>query len=538
MFEQSGRLRDAVAIHLHKRHDKQAAARCYERANMLAQAADLYEETKAWETAGDLHDQLGNKQRAQDLWKTAADQTHDVLVKGRIWSEKLASPALALEILDQAWPKGDRSGLIVEEMCRLLAQHDSGDAAIDLANRVLDAPASIQGFTMVKRVKLLLKIIKGWRDERLTSEVFDRVWTLTATEIAEDTKAGKQLINILPELAVNDKILARDVSRYTIPKKTFQVQKQSTLQGCLSPNQVVRVCESGRWYSLQRYHRGVAFAGRNYDAPYEFAVGYWNEVDGVSFHTTADPKGETDTVFTHLVLGLANDALQVIAYIGDRLVTTRVGKQTVDLLGSGNILGAGCDYASGRLYTLSYKLTGSLCIGAYDKEGFLQKETPIDLVTEEVKDLRWRMTATERYVAIATRGIFACVKEGGEILSMAINGSPFDIQASPRSGNEFLLVAGNEVIYVTVENDKSLGTVNLYTDYTGRSTPVVNFLSDGSIVIVWRGGGEVYAPNKFLKPRATLELPEDLGTPVGLQPCGPNQFAVMVNIGNLVVFRY
>ncbi len=113
------------AVELYRKYLKkpEMAAQCLVEAGLLHDAADLYEELKRYEKAGDVCQMLGDEERAHGYFRMALSQlvqTSNTLAAAELLEVKLSAPDEALELLEPTWPNHRQAEQCLEKRFDLL----------------------------------------------------------------------------------------------------------------------------------------------------------------------------------------------------------------------------------------------------------------------------------------------------------------------------------------------------------------------------------------------------------------------------------
>ncbi|MEO0416046.1 MAG: hypothetical protein AAF226_13950, partial [Verrucomicrobiota bacterium] len=374
-LEKHGQLRDAISIHLHKLKNPRAAADCYARAKMFTQAAELYEKSGALEKAGDMHDQAGNQDRAHALWIKAAGKEKAPLSKARIWSEKLQQDAIALEILDQHWQKGNNSVAVLDKMFQLLQNSSQSAGAIELGNRVLDHPRTNASFPLDKKLELLKTAITRWPDDQLNHWLEQQMWQRIGDAVSADVKETPKLLAFLPDLAGHDRLLQRDAQRYTIPRKHLKPTTRTTATGKLFPRAIITIPQTGEWYSLRRTAKGVSYVGT---VDGQLTLGEWTLDGNNTCPIVTDRKYGSLNHPTHTAVRGTHTESTIVHWSDIARIFVQPENPLSDLTG---VLAVGPRVSDLGAMVLRLTETGSLYGIYYSASGRMLKEMPITIDT-------------------------------------------------------------------------------------------------------------------------------------------------------------
>jgi len=226
-----GRLFAEAAV-LYRDHLRQplAAAECFVAGGLFAEAVGIYEKEGKWVELGDLHRRLENEEEAEHAYRRAVEAkmaAFDFLGAAELLEVQLRNSEEALTLLHRSWPATSQAARCLEAEFGLLgrlARHDAArhrlgelrkeatppGKAIPLGE-VLDAVRRTYPDTLVQRAAIDLARIK-------VSEGL-------ACGDLEDARRGVQII---AQLAPEDRLLARDASRF-LADRTAALQKSATV---------------------------------------------------------------------------------------------------------------------------------------------------------------------------------------------------------------------------------------------------------------------------------------------------------------------
>jgi tetratricopeptide (TPR) repeat protein len=530
----AGRHRDAVAIYLHKLHNRAAAAKCLEDAGLLLQAAAAYAEGKQYEKAGDLHAKLGNHAQARELWQAEHDALRDPLQKARLLSEKLDDLAGALELLDRTWQDGHRPSDALNAMFQIHRQADDAGAAKVLLDRMFDRRVS--SMDLIAKLRLARAEAARWSDGEIKGVMEKHAFRKIAEALTAGGSDSKSLLEFLPGLDPDDRLLLRDAKRFSIRRNPPPLPKSGPLRGTLLPEQIVSLSSGIQWHSVAPLPKGASIAGYGQEM---LAVGQLRENgwSGSALRTADDP-GKSEV--RHLTARSPRGCSRLFHFVGHRRLhyraLDRARTAADDAIGNlRGILAAGCFGDEGDFALLQYTATSSLCVHIYSETAALRRTLPIDLVPPDVTGFDWQVGGHGGHLCFAAAGFVAWRFPDGQFTTMNLGESPSSLHLSPiESEREALVVtAGNVLVIEFPKAGKAPETVHLAA---ADGKVAACFLPDGSIVVARRGGGCVFAPGSRLDPEATLSYPDDAGTPIAVSPRGPGGFAILTDAGKLVVF--
>ena len=533
----AGRHRDAVAIYLHKLNNRVAAAKCLEDGGLLLQAAAAYAEAKQFEKAGDLHAKLGNRVEAIEMWRAELEAQRDPLEKARLLATKLEDRPAALALLDETWKSGNRPEEALQMMFGTLRQDDDLAASVDLLDSMFEH--RVGSLPLGAKLKLGLSQSNGWNAPALRAALEKQAYRRIGEALTAESNDSKALLDFLPKLDPDDLLLQRDAKRYSIQKNPPKVPTSGAPTGNLRPEQIITISSHIRWDSISSLPKGVSIAGYGQEM---LAVGQLrdNGCHTSALRTSDDPG---DSPVRHLAVTSARGTGRLFHFTKfGRLhyrALDRARHSGDDALGTlRGILAAGPFGDEGDFVLLQYTATSSLCVHIYSEMAELRKTIPIDLAPPDVTDLDWHIAGRGGHLCIAAAGFVAWRFPDGQFSTMSLGESPSSLHLSPRDGRlEALVSVGSEVLVIDFPKaGKDPEPVNLFSDPVANLPPASCYLPDGSIVVAHRGGGSVFAPGVRLKANATLSFPRDVGDPLAVCPKGNGGFAILTNLGKLVVF--
>ncbi|MEO0444481.1 MAG: hypothetical protein AAF191_00240, partial [Verrucomicrobiota bacterium] len=536
-FLEAGRYRDAVSLYLHKLRDSRGAARCYEKGGLWAQAADLYEKVAEWEKAGDLHHQLGDEERARELWIKASDHERDVLKKAALWSKKLKHDAVALELLDREWPKGNRSRELVREMLRLLQGHDHVAGGIKVGSRVLDHSEPIQGFPLVSRLEVLHESATCWRSSSFSEWVEEEMWTRIADEVSSESKESGKFLALVPQIVPMDRLLDRDVRRFSLPRKRWKGPSHRAPTGELRLLEVIKIPVAGTWTSLRSLGRTVTMMGRGEERA---LVGRWEAGTCRASEIQLGVDPGRGAPVTHELVGPVNRSQTILHFPSASRIyfqTNGLPRETKheSFASLENVLAVGPVFPESDFIILQRTPTHTLTVSRFSKVGDLMQSIPVDVAPPHVEAMTWHLARVGERMHFATNGFFASRARTGVFAHIALHGIPHQLAVAPNQEDEVLLVVESDVLLIVLGTNERMETINLHSVTSDEEPPVATFLHDGSIAIAWRGGGCVYASGKYRTPSATFGWPSSaLQIPTGIVPCGNDGLMVLMRSGELM----
>jgi tetratricopeptide (TPR) repeat protein len=214
-----GHYREAASLFRDPLRNHLAAAECLAEGGMLAEAVALYEEIKQWIRAGEVYEKLERKEDARRCYRMVVYELvcrHELLSAAGILEKKLAAPSEALQVLTDAWPADDPSGLCLAESFELmgrLAKH--GDAAMRVGVLVSQPPPArnVPGLAQA-----LANVSRLYPDAAVRAAAADATRVVIGNHlVAHRVNTGETatLLASMTRLEPTDRLLARDVSRFS-----------------------------------------------------------------------------------------------------------------------------------------------------------------------------------------------------------------------------------------------------------------------------------------------------------------------------------
>lgn len=532
-----GRHRDAVSIYLHKLNNKNAAAKCLEDSGLLAQAADLYIECNQFEKAGDLHARLGNEAEARRLWLLEIEAQKNALEKARIYWEKLHDADGALAVLEQSLSSGFASGVTLARMFTILRECQREKEMVDLLHRMFG-----QGMRMSREEKIALALNESerWGSEPIRRIVEDHSYRIIGEALEENPEREKALLALLPRLAPGDLLLERDAKRFGIAKRKVEVPGRKRSKGARSSGKIIKIPGEGGWQSITALAQGLSVAGH---AGGMLMVAQMHEqgCHGSALRTVDDPGGKE--IVKHLCVRSSRGESRLFHFANEGRIhyraLNRVRTPEDDALGQlRNILAVGVFGHGTEFLLLEYTKAGSLSVHIYSEAGVRRRTVPVDLAPPQVQGLRWSCAGKGGSMVFAAQGFLAWRFPDGQFSTMALGDQPGEVRFSPIADDPCVLVSHRRAILLVspTKPGKELETINLEPSSRESAFSVACFAGDGSIVIGHAGGGEVYAPGKYLEPAETFAIHPSAGIPIDACAYGDDGFAFLTDKGNLVVF--
>lgn len=217
---------EAAVIYKAKLKRFRDAAECLEEGGHLEEAIEIYVELKQHEKVGDLYMQLDRTEEAADFFQMAVDDRlnqNDPLGAARILENKLREVDGALHVLHLAWPDSPQAQACLEreiELLGALGRHE------ETRKRAQDIATS--RLTLLRRIQVAKVLSAGSHSypDRLVQDDFkDLTLSVAAPALQGHDTRSRQLLNLIPGLAEEDRLLDRDCRRYD-SKHTWKSESQ------------------------------------------------------------------------------------------------------------------------------------------------------------------------------------------------------------------------------------------------------------------------------------------------------------------------
>ena len=212
--------REAAVLYRDKLNKPLTAAECLEAGGLLEEAIAIFVTLQLYERVGDLYVRLGDAAAAEQAYRAAIAELRarrDTLSAARLLDRKLARVDEALELLLGEWPYGPQGALCLGESFVLLgreARHDeaarhvaalSRDARGESSSRALadvlaDVTTSYPSVPVRTLAADATRVVAGRR--------------LAAVDPAPLPAEARQLVNAVTRATLDDRLLARDGTRY------------------------------------------------------------------------------------------------------------------------------------------------------------------------------------------------------------------------------------------------------------------------------------------------------------------------------------
>ena len=220
---------EAAALYRDHLRQPRAAAECFVAGGFFAEAIVLFEQEGAFLEIGDLHRRLGDESAAAVAFRRAIEvkvNALDFTGAATLLEERLRVPDEALALLGKGWPHSPQAApCLAAEFALLgkLGRHESALARIG---------ALTEESTPLSQTIDLAEVLKTVREIYPDHTVRPAAADLARVKISErldaaDSPELRRAVRILHELAPEDRLLARDTSRFVVAQMTERVREFS-----------------------------------------------------------------------------------------------------------------------------------------------------------------------------------------------------------------------------------------------------------------------------------------------------------------------
>ena len=220
---------EAAALYRDHLRQTRAAAECFLAGGFFAEAIVLFEKEGAFLEIGDLHRRLGDEPAAAVAFRRAIEMKVNALDftgAATLLEERLHVPEEALALLGKGWPHSPQAApCLAAEFALLgkLGRHESARARLG---------ALAEESTPPSHTIDLAEVLKGVREIYPDHAVRPVAADLARVKISERLEAAdspelRRAVRILHELAPEDRLLARDTSRFVVAQVTGRIPEIS-----------------------------------------------------------------------------------------------------------------------------------------------------------------------------------------------------------------------------------------------------------------------------------------------------------------------
>jgi tetratricopeptide (TPR) repeat protein len=214
-LEVGGHYREAAAIYRERLQRSVEEARCLERGGLLSEAIAVYERIEDWEKAGDLFQQLEQRDEAAAAYERAVAKrqaTTDHLGAARLLEVKLLDVDRALGELWSGWPDSPQATQCLRSHFELLARRGMHELALERVGILGSQSLGLhQTVTLVEELSTLATKYPAPEVQALAA---DRTRVRTAVVLGGSPAHSARLTQALARLVPADRLLGRDCQRF------------------------------------------------------------------------------------------------------------------------------------------------------------------------------------------------------------------------------------------------------------------------------------------------------------------------------------
>ncbi|HEV7406104.1 MAG TPA: hypothetical protein VGO11_24370 [Chthoniobacteraceae bacterium] len=207
---------EAAALYRDHLHQSRVAAECYVAGGLFAEAIAIYEVEKAFLEIGDLQRRLENEPAAAIAFRRAVAEkmgAQDYLTAALLLEDRLRAPDEALAVLAAGWPDSNQAAQCLTAEFSLLGRLGRHEAARRRLDALAELPApSRQRLDLAEVMK---SVGATYPDRTVRPAAVDLARVKVSEALgavgADEIRRG---VRILHELAPEDRLLARDSSRF------------------------------------------------------------------------------------------------------------------------------------------------------------------------------------------------------------------------------------------------------------------------------------------------------------------------------------
>lgn len=536
-LQKGGRPRDAARIYLERLSNKSLAAQCYAEAGMLWEAIELYREMGLHEQAGDLLVKLGREEEAQAEYRLAADATDDVLTKARILEKKCNAPEEALAVLAAAWPLTRQACECLQARFELLGRLERHEEAVRLVHSLEHAPFSPPRALL----DAMLQIGSQYPHPEVRREIEPVAVAIIGRELSRSNAPSTEstlLLQRLPKFAPEDRLLARDASRFRPPKPTPTIQAQTA--SILHPVSSFKLGLDAKWQSLSWSDDRLSLAGLKKGG--KLVVGTLAPGEEPKLSQLDIPELPADTTeIRHIIAGVwviaaarvFHDPARRSVYFHSLNVP-----YNIEAISSLYDVLAVCRAGSDEWCLVRIAETGGILAEYYSQHGSQRRSTLIDYAApEQVPDTHIAARGRSLWIGV---GNSLCWHPADDVFKViGLDAAVSSVSLAPEfCGEQVLVTAADQVTLVTVSNPKrhEIETVNLLGGTTAHA--VACFTNNGFAVALSEDGGLLYDVKSGVRETARITWPPVNGRPIAIAPFGDAHFAVLAENQTLLIYGH
>ena len=226
VLEQGKHFYEAAILYRDHLKDKQRAAQCFEKGGLYVEAIDLYLELGQKEKAGDLYVHIDQWAEAEKLYQTCAAEalkTSNYLEAARIYDHKLKNQHDAKASLIKGWHDKLNPTACLNRYFEFFQQANNAefDAEVQRIYQEEYKPAQRNAF-----MEVLKEIGKNKQRRAELPNTREIVYQIVSDELKHDNLGH---IGMLETFVPRDRLLGGDVSRYEVDLKERQKKAQERL---------------------------------------------------------------------------------------------------------------------------------------------------------------------------------------------------------------------------------------------------------------------------------------------------------------------
>lgn len=260
--------REAALLYRDQLRRPMEAAQCFEQARMLPEAIAIYEKEQRHCECARLYAQLGQGEKAREAWRRECDRRireRDFLGAADVLEQELMDPEEAIHLLHDAWPETGQAAACLEAEIALMGR-------VSPPSRVEKRIEELRGEATPPRMivplaQVLASVGASHPDRAVRSAALDlgrvKIGQRLSAAPGDDIRA---LMRTLPRLAPEDRLLARDASRY-VSRRSASVRRAPPVRTREGREPVVvfhfelSTSDRGAWAAAASCRDGLIVAG-------------------------------------------------------------------------------------------------------------------------------------------------------------------------------------------------------------------------------------------------------------------------------------